>query len=161
MVTKEVQCALNLPQEREGSYKVIPLLLDGITPNALHHWFPKCLMGIPIEIGPDGLDKAMPSILAAFGNHLPTQIPPAEIKPQVQVAELTLELTDPTIPAEEGIRRAIANTTLLYHPAGARIREDVSSISNPSTSCHIRQPSAERVLSYSEHLATLPYSLAN
>ena len=116
-VTKEVQYALKRQKARTDGFKVIPLLLPGIKVPGLHHWFGKEPVGISVEIGPGELDKAMPALLAALDERLPTVIPTVAPNPPAPVAELILELTDPTIVLEDGKRRAVANATLIYNPA--------------------------------------------
>src|SRR6185312_14062835 len=65
------------------------------------------------------LSAALPALLAALGERLPTDPQPfadADAKP---VAELVLKLTDPRIETAEGKRRAQATATLIYEPARA------------------------------------------
>ena len=40
-VDKEIKHALQVQKRRSDGYKVIPILLDGVKPAALHHWFGK------------------------------------------------------------------------------------------------------------------------
>ncbi len=123
-VRREIKKALEVEQDRQAEgYRVIPLLLPGITPAALGTWFDEEPLAIPIEIGPGGLSAAMPAILAALGERLPTDPTPFEQPAPKPVEELILELADPKIEATpEGKRRAKATATLTYEPADPRAR---------------------------------------
>src|SRR5436190_9757315 len=72
-VRKEVQQALQVEQRRkDAGYRVVPLLLPGIRPSALGNWFDEDPLAIPIELAPGSLSAALPAILAALGERLPT-----------------------------------------------------------------------------------------
>jgi tetratricopeptide (TPR) repeat protein len=122
-VRREIKKALKVEKERlEDGYRVIPLLLPGITPGALGTWFDDEPVAIPIEIGPGGLSAALPALLAALGERLPTDHQSFEQPDAGLVEELVLALTDPKIEIHEGKRRATALAMLIYEPAqpGAR-----------------------------------------
>ena len=122
-VRREVKKALEVEQRRQADgYRVIPLLLPGITPGALGNWFDEEPVAIPIEIGPDGLSAALPALLAALGERLPTYHQPFEQPASKPVEELVLALTDPQIETHEGKRRAKAVAMLIYEPADPRAR---------------------------------------
>ncbi|MCB0176465.1 MAG: tetratricopeptide repeat protein, partial [Anaerolineae bacterium] len=63
------------------------------------------------------LDEKMPDILAALGRELPADWQRSETVAAEPMAELILELTDPTIIEQDGARRAAATAELTYHPA--------------------------------------------
>ncbi|HEX3551724.1 MAG TPA: CHAT domain-containing protein [Thermoanaerobaculia bacterium] len=122
-VRREIQKALAVEQSRKAEgYRVIPLLLPGITPGALGMWFAEEPVAVPIEVGPTGLSAAMPALLAAVGERLPTD-PSSFVQTSPRpIEELILALADPKIETHEGKRRATATATLIYEPAqsGAR-----------------------------------------
>jgi hypothetical protein len=122
-VRREIHKALQVEKSRQGDgYRVIPLLLPGITPAALENWFPEEPVAVPVEVGPGELSAAMPGLLAALGKRLPTDFQPFLEPDKKPVEELVLTLVDPRIEMAEGKRRAQATATVLYQPArsGAR-----------------------------------------
>jgi hypothetical protein len=122
-VRREIKKALAVEQRRKAEgYRVIPLLLPGITSGALGTWFDEEPVAVPIAIGPAGLSAALPALLAALGERLPTDPQPFEELDVKPVEELVLTLTDPTIDTAEGKRRARAMATLVYEPAQAGTR---------------------------------------
>lgn len=96
---------MGAPGDQEGSrgrgeskaegYRVIPLLLPGITTGALGTWFDEEPLAVPIEVGPVGLSGVLPALLAALGKRLPTDHPPVEQPAARLLEELVLELTVP------------------------------------------------------------------
>jgi tetratricopeptide (TPR) repeat protein len=125
-VRREIEKALAVEKRRADGYRVIPLLLPGITPQALGTWFPEEPVAVPVEIGPGGLSAALPAILAALGKRLPTDHQPFEETDAKPVEELILTLVDPKIDITEGKRRAQATATLTYEPAQTGVRNIVS-----------------------------------
>ena len=123
-VRKEIAKSMEVEkQRRDEGYRVIPLLMPGIEPDALPLWFSEEPVGVPVEIKTGGLSEAMPAILAALGERLSTdREPPQAVAPQV-VEELILELSDPKVIAFDGKRRATATAKLVYEPADKSIRE--------------------------------------
>jgi tetratricopeptide (TPR) repeat protein len=122
-VRREIQKALQVEKSRQDGYRVIPLLLPGIKPGALGTWFDEEPVAVPIEIGPGGLSAALPALLSALGERLPTDHQPFEEPDAKPVEELVLTLTDPTIETAEGKRRARATATLEYFPANPKARK--------------------------------------
>jgi hypothetical protein len=59
----------------------------------------------------------MPKLLAALGVREPTDDEPLPTPAAPPVAELVLRLSGPRIHADEGMRRASAETRLIYNPA--------------------------------------------
>jgi len=109
-VAKEIKIALS-----KGK-KVIPLLLPGIKPSALGLWFAEEPVGLKITIGPGGLSAAMPALLAALGEILPDETVHAVQAQLAPIAELVLNLTDPSVDTAEGKTRATATAVLTYRP---------------------------------------------
>ncbi len=76
-VDKEIKHALKVQKDRTDGYKVIPILLDGVTPSALHHWFgKKDLCAVRIGSGHDAGANALSELLAAVGQRLPSDSEP-------------------------------------------------------------------------------------
>lgn len=117
-VRREIQQAIQVEKQRkDDGYRVIPLLLPGVQPSALQLWFDEEPVGVKVELKSDGVHEAMPEILAALGERLPTDsqsMPKAVSQP---LEELVLELIDPRIEMIDGKRRAKATATVIYEPA--------------------------------------------
>jgi hypothetical protein len=124
-VRREINAALRVEKRRKNEgYRVIPLLLPGMKPAALGNWFDEEPVAVPVEIGPGGLAEALPDILAALGERLPTDVPQAASlrRDVAAVDELILELRSPTMATHDGQRRARATATLVFQPADATRR---------------------------------------
>ena len=122
-VRREIQHALQVEKQRkDDGYRVIPLLLPGVQPSALPNWFDEEPVGVKVELKTDGVNEAMPQILAALGERLPDdrQPPPKAVAQPLE--ELVLKLTDPRIDTIDGKRRAMATATLIYEPAATGTR---------------------------------------
>ncbi len=105
-VRKEIQIALEVEKRRkEVGYRVIPLLLPGIEPSALENWFDEEPLGVRIELKVGGVSEALPQVLAALGERLPDDYQPMEDVESRPVEDLVLELKDPEIKEEAGVRR--------------------------------------------------------
>ena len=115
-VQREVGWARDVARQRAG-YKVIPVVLPGVQPGLLRLLFPDEPLYIFVEDGPTGLDDAMPKIFAALGEQLPEDWAGSEPVAVEPVEELLLELSDPCIVEQDGIRRAEATAELTYIPA--------------------------------------------
>jgi tetratricopeptide (TPR) repeat protein len=117
---KEIQKALEVKKRKGESYRVVPLLLNGIEPAALPLWFNQEPVGIHVEIKEGDFSEALPEIFAALGERLPgdrERVPERTSRP---VAELILKLRTPRFEqVAEGIRRATATAHLIYDPADA------------------------------------------
>lgn len=71
-VQQEVKQALCVQQRRTGEgYRVIPLMMPGVKPAVLKLLMGPEPVGVKIEIGPGGVSRALPAILAALGERLP------------------------------------------------------------------------------------------
>jgi hypothetical protein len=123
-VRKEIQQALAVEKRRgKDGYRIIPLLLPGVEPSALALWFDEEPVGVKIELKVGGVSEALPQILAALGERLPTDHQPQQTTPQKPVEELLVKLSDPKVETLDGKRRASATATLVYEPANASARE--------------------------------------
>ena len=72
-VDKEIKHALKVQKRRSDGYKVIPILLDGVEPSALHLWFgKKDVLAVRIGSGHDAVAKALPKLLEALGERAPS-----------------------------------------------------------------------------------------
>ena len=71
-VRDEVRLALTV-EATSGTqaYRVIPILLPGMTPDGLWIWFEEEPLAVPIETHAAGLTRAMPTLLAALGVRAP------------------------------------------------------------------------------------------
>jgi hypothetical protein len=127
-VRKEIQKALQVEQQRQDDdYRVIPLLLPGIEPDALPLWFgegeEREPLAVVIQDKPSGVSEALPAILTALGKRLPTAHETIRaVAPQL-VEELVLELRDPKVTLREGKRQVTATATLVYQPAHYAARQ--------------------------------------
>lgn len=112
-VRKEIKKSLEIEKDHPDGYKTIPILLPGIEPVALGNWFDEEPVALPINLEPGTLQNAMPDILAALGEQLPSdkEVPEINIKP---VAELLLELKDPVIRTSKGESRACATACVSF-----------------------------------------------
>ena len=127
-VRREIGKVLEVEKRRrDEDYRVIPLLLPGVEPAALPLWFDEEPLAVPIELKIGGLSEALPALLAALGERLPTdrETMPA-VAPQ-PVEELVLELRDPKVALREGKRQVTATATLVYQPAHTAARDVESS----------------------------------
>ena len=114
-VVREIRAALQVQRERGDDYRVIPLLRPGITVQALRMWFPEDLLAV--TVGPDGLYAAMPELLAALGERLPTDREEFTTPEAGLVEELILRLSGPRMLTQDGTRRAWATAQLIHEPA--------------------------------------------
>jgi hypothetical protein len=109
-------------QRKDDGYRVIPLLLPGIEPSALPLWFDEEPVGVRVELKTGGVSEALPQILAALGERLPTDHQPLQSITSEPVEELLLKLSDPKIQEIDNKRRAVATATLVYEPADQSAR---------------------------------------
>jgi tetratricopeptide (TPR) repeat protein len=115
----EVRLAQEVAQQRAG-YKVISVVLPGVNLGILNLLFPRDHAHIFVPDTPNGLNEAMPQIFAALGAQLPNDWAGGAIVPVEPVEELLLNLTDPRIVEQDGVRRATATAELTYLPADQR-----------------------------------------
>ncbi|MDQ2706811.1 MAG: tetratricopeptide repeat protein [Actinomycetota bacterium] len=116
-VRREVDKGLEVQRARGDGYRVIPLLLPGVKPQALGLWFAEAPVAVAVQVGPGGLSAALPGVLTALGRRLPTDHQPFAKPDAGSVEELVLSLQDPTIVTGEGTRRARAMAHVTYQPA--------------------------------------------
>src|SRR5690349_20563919 len=117
-VRKEIRRALAVEKRnKKNGYRIIPLLLPGITEKALGNWFTKEPVAVPIQLTPGGLSVALPQIFAALGEGLPSDHQPLQTTASKPLEELLLKLSDPAIVTVDGKRQVTATATLIYEPA--------------------------------------------
>lgn len=121
-VRKEIRFA------EDNGYNVIPLMLPGIEPSALGMWFDGEPVGVKIGLDPGKLTEALPRILAALGERLPDDLPTEQQVENKPLAELLLELTEPTLTRNvDGSEQLSARATLTYTPADLSKEREVTS----------------------------------
>lgn len=121
-VRKEIRKAVEVEGKRSDGYRVVPILLPGITPTALENWFDKEPVAIAVEVKPGGLMESLPDIFAALGEKLPDDHGRNQAVAGRPVHELLLKLSDPKIETREGARQVSALAVLSYDPPEARAR---------------------------------------
>jgi tetratricopeptide (TPR) repeat protein len=126
-VRREIRKALDVEEQRANEgYRVIPLLLPGVTPKEVADWCAEDLLpretqdrvAISVDLEPGGLTESLADILAALGYSLPDDRQPAPVMPTAPVSELLLEFTGFCFQNGNG-RRACATAILRYRPADA------------------------------------------
>ncbi|MGB3917115.1 MAG: CHAT domain-containing protein, partial [Thiothrix litoralis] len=126
-VFDEIELAEQVEKER-ADYRVIPLMLPGITPKALKRYFTEEPAGEKIELEIGKLQEAMPRILAALGERLPDDLPTEQTIENKPLAELLLELTEPSMTHNaDGGEQLSARATLTYTPADLSKEREVKS----------------------------------
>lgn len=122
-VRREVEMAQQVAaQRREDGYRVVPLLLPGVEPEALGLWFPQEPVGVAVDPTAGGLSEAMPKLLAALGDRLPHDQTHEEDAEAAPIERLKLKLIDPKISTRGGTRRVAATASLHYDPADPNVR---------------------------------------
>jgi tetratricopeptide (TPR) repeat protein len=121
-VQRELTIAKATLQEKGNDhYKIISVVLPGTPLGLVKPFFlPADPRHIVVPEGSNGLTESIPDIAAALGLELPMDwkgSEPVEVEP---VEELLLELTDPKIVENDGVRRATATAELIYLPADDR-----------------------------------------
>ncbi len=122
-VTREVRHALAVQKRRGPDYRVIPVMVGGIEPAGLHMWFGEEPVGLKIAVEVGGVQRALPSLIEGLGLQLPVGAALATAVAVAPVAELTLELRDPSVERGGGTLRGAATAELVYRPADAGARE--------------------------------------
>ncbi len=118
-VSREIECALEIRNQRGATYRVIPVLIDGLEPPGLRHWFAEEPVGVKVEVGPGGIQDALPALLDALGLGRTVEAPASRSIPASPIADLTLELKDPYVDRSDGKHRGAATAELVYRPAEA------------------------------------------
>ncbi|UJS24420.1 tetratricopeptide repeat protein [Thiothrix winogradskyi] len=126
-VFDEIELAEQVEKER-ADYRVIPLMLPGITPKALKRYFAEEPAGEKIELEVGKLQEALPRILAALGERLPDDLPTEQIIENKPLAELLLKLTKPKLEKQEnGSQKLSAEAELIFSPADRATEREVKS----------------------------------
>src|SRR5262245_44972868 len=91
-VSREIRKELQVQKRRQADgYRLIPLLLPGIEPTALEHWFKKEPVAVPVQLTAAGLSEALPAILSALGERLPDDPQPVHDVAAQPMEDLLLE----------------------------------------------------------------------
>ena len=115
-VKREIDYALNVEKGREDGFKVISVLIPPIESGSLGLYFGQEPVAVKFDVGPAGIDKVLPRLMEALGHQLPVDPQqPLQIE-TTPIADLILELTDPTMALFDGKYRATANARLIYDP---------------------------------------------
>ena len=99
--------------------KIIPLVRPEIGKTALRRMIGEEPIYIPLADGPGAITAVLPDILVAIGLELPKEVVEQAQEQARPVADLILELTDPTVAELDGKRRAVAVAKLTYRPPDA------------------------------------------
>jgi hypothetical protein len=70
-VRREIQLALRVEQQRQGDFRVVPVLLPGIESSSLGLWFGEEPVAVPISLEPGALENQLYQLLVALGQYLP------------------------------------------------------------------------------------------
>lgn len=112
-VKKEIKYAL-----ARQDFKVIPLLLKGISVEALDTWFADEPAAILLNDHSHALLEALPQILAAIGQEVPHLAEKFTLVTEQPLEELILELEEPEIKSTGDKRQQFtAKAKLIYEPA--------------------------------------------
>ncbi|MFZ4789935.1 MAG: TIR domain-containing protein [Candidatus Competibacteraceae bacterium] len=113
---REIEVAQDVERHRADTYRVIPLLLPGVDHAALVAWFASPPRIAPIRLTEGGLGAALPKLLVALGESLPTE--PASERNPPRLADLELVfLPDAVEPAGRWRVTARLNRGLETKPA--------------------------------------------
>ena len=126
-VFDEIKLAEQVEKE-QTDYRVIPLMLPGITPKALKRYFSEEPAGEKIELEVGKLQEALPRILAAIGERLPDDLPAEHEVDNKPIAELLLQLIEPKLEQpENGSQQLSARAELVFYPADRSTEREVKS----------------------------------
>ena len=98
-VQREIEYAKSV---RKSGYKIVPLIRPEIGIPALRLLFGEEPVAVPLGDGPAAVTDALPHILAAIGLQLPTEIVQHVQAQATPVADLVLELNDPSVADLDG-----------------------------------------------------------
>ena len=116
-VSREIRQALQVQKRRQAEgYRVIPLLLPGVEPTALEHWFEEEPVAVPVRLTAAGLSEALPAILAALGERLPDDLSRCKRLRHSRWKTCCWSCAIHTSKPAEGKRRVAATATLVYEP---------------------------------------------
>lgn len=91
---REIELAQELERGKATTYRVIPLLLPGLDPSRLGSWFTPSPQIAPIQLTADGLGAALPALLAAMGESLPSDFSAERSLPPLAELALTFDPAD-------------------------------------------------------------------
>ena len=126
-VFEEVEYALK-KQQNDAQFKIIPLLINDMQPNALRTWFGKDKpLAVTVATKPVGLLAALPQIHAALGQQAPDTIQKIIEREEQPLEGLVLKLEEPEIKTSDDKRTLFtAKAKLSYQPADPGKREQES-----------------------------------
>ncbi|MCP5158356.1 MAG: TIR domain-containing protein [Gammaproteobacteria bacterium] len=87
---REIEVAQEAERRRADTYRVIPLLLPGMDPTALNHWFTPRPPTPPIVLTAEGLGAALPTLLDTLGAPRAADAAADRTSPPTVDLELTL-----------------------------------------------------------------------
>ncbi|MCB1822792.1 MAG: toll/interleukin-1 receptor domain-containing protein, partial [Candidatus Competibacteraceae bacterium] len=111
---REIEVAQEAERRRANAYRVIPLLLPGIDPTALNHWFTPQPPTPPIILTAEGLGAALPTLLNTLG--APHAADAINERTPPPLAELELIFSPADNPSSNNQRMTVH---LHRHPASA------------------------------------------
>ncbi len=125
---REIEIAQDTERRRTDTYRVIPLLLPGVDPTLLNHWFTPPPRTASIQLSTEGLGVVLPGLLTALGEPLPSEPATDRNSPPLAELELTFSQADPTASSDWRLA-ATFNRHPLRAPATASV--DIVSLPRP------------------------------
>lgn len=132
---REIEVAQDVERRQANSYRVIPLLLPGVDHATLVAWFSAPPRVAPIRLTDGGLGAALPKLLTALGESLPTESASERNPPPL--ANLTLTFS-PEAATSVGRWRM---TTRLNRGPGTKPTAEITTVIGP-----LPPPPAARIL---------------
>ncbi len=123
----ELETAQDEAANREGPFKIVPILLPNTPRRPFLRLFEHEPIYIQVEDRPDGFQEILPDLFASLGMTLSNDRSRGEEVKAEPFAELILELTTPEIKEAEGTRRATAIAKLSFSPSDRRHTVDSKS----------------------------------
>ncbi len=115
---REIELAQEVERRRANSYRVIPVLLPGVTEELFGAWFIPQPPTPPLTLTMDGLGAALPALLTALDAPAPSETTERDI---YQLAELEITFS----PADPASGERWRMTARLHQPADRETRPDV------------------------------------
>lgn len=114
-VKKEVDYAREVAAGRDG-FRLVPVLRPPFEPSMTSWLLGDDVVAIPLGEEAGDFDRAVVRILETLGHQLPMAAREVEVPAERPLADLILELTDPSIQEQDGPRRARSRVRLVYDP---------------------------------------------
>src|SRR5215471_13493031 len=93
-VRKEIQLALEVQRSRSDGYKVIPVLYDGVTTDAIPGLLGEDVVAVTLGKDSNAIPEVLPDLLAALGLRLPDDRRRIVSRTSAPLAELTYRSPD-------------------------------------------------------------------